>query len=266
MPLVTFVVFAFVALVQTLAVSSTGDVCQMPEDGDTCREMTGWDGIKGKATTPAKGESIRRYKHPDRGCDGNGFEVYGQRSTAITLTITGVDPRHRRNGRVDSSERWSQAEYSRRERHNSCSEPVRNTCTFYETCLEERVRCGPTGYPVACGQHYCQKFATVRGKFSDRGQVWLTDTMYCLQKKLVPYATGQKNESCSELKKYAYATHSICYVECGVCALPPSDWVATVDTTGFKELFGSVDALISMLETADGCKDFYLWLIKKTIR
>ncbi|EEP76763.1 predicted protein [Uncinocarpus reesii 1704] len=48
----------------------------------------------------------------------------------------------------------------------------------------------------------------------------------------------------------------------GVCELPPPDWIIIVSTVGLKELFGSKEALIAVLETADGCMDFYLWLIK----
>lgn len=38
-----------------------------------------------------------------------------------------------------------------------------------------------------------------------------------------------------------------------------------VETVSPKDLFGGVDNLKAVLETADGCADFYAWLIEQGI-
>lgn len=83
----------------------------------------------------------------------------------------------------------------------------------------------------------------------------------CLQRKLVPYAvdggpqeteTGTGTTTCDALKEYALSTHPGCYIESGVCTLPPSDGVAIVDIIGI-EAFGDLDVLKAAIETAAGC-------------
>lgn len=127
------------------------------------------------------------------------------------------------------------------------------------------MQCGPDGYPIGYGLKYCTKFTDAAPKFSAIGQAWITKTMLCLQRNLVPYATGEKSTTCSALKEFAFGTHPGCYVSSGVCALPPSDWQVIIETVSLKELFGSVDALKATLETAGDCVEFYKWLIKKGI-
>ncbi|EFR03964.1 hypothetical protein MGYG_06966 [Nannizzia gypsea CBS 118893] len=144
----------------------------------------------------------------------------------------------------------------------SCSIPKRDNCDFYLSCLEAAVPCGREGYAIAYGDHYCHKFQSVLTRFSDQGKVWLSNAMYCLQEKLVPYATGQNQASCKAIQKYAFATHPSCYLDNGLCTLPPSDWLAILETVGTEGLFGSIDALIATLEAAGVCIDFYIWLIR----
>lgn len=89
--------------------------------------------------------------------------------------------------------------------------------------------------------------------------------MLCLQKNLVPYATGEQSTTCSALKEFAFGTHPGCYVSSGVCALPPQDWEVIIKTVSLKELFGSIDALKATLQTAGDCVEFYEWLIERGI-
>ncbi|KAF2796013.1 hypothetical protein K505DRAFT_348244 [Melanomma pulvis-pyrius CBS 109.77] len=145
----------------------------------------------------------------------------------------------------------------------SCSEPAENTCTFYPNCLEKRVKCGASGYPIGYGLKYCKKFTDARPKFTKKGKAWITKTMLCLQRNLVPYATGAKSLTCPKLKEFAFGTHPGCYVSSGVCALPPQDWEVVISTVSLKELFGSVDALKATLQTAGDCVEFYKWLIER---
>lgn len=92
--------------------------------------------------------------------------------------------------------------------------------------------------------------------------------MLCLQRHLVPYATGQKQGTCADLKSFAFGTHPGCYVSSGptgVCALPPSDWGIIIRTVSLQELFGSADALKATLQTGLDCVEFYKWLIKQGV-
>jgi hypothetical protein len=148
---------------------------------------------------------------------------------------------------------------------DACSAPVPNTCTFYTDCLEKHAKCGPQGYPVNYGKGYCDKFTAAKPKMSSAGKSWVTNTMLCLQQKLVPYGTGAKKLSCSALKDFAFDTHPGCYIKGGVCKLPPSDWAVIFKTVGFAELFGSWDSIEQTIRTMDGCVDFYKWLIKQGI-
>lgn len=88
--------------------------------------------------------------------------------------------------------------------------------------------------------------------------------MLCLQDALVPYATTEST-TCSALKDTAFASHPHCYVASGVCTLGPSDWLVIVETVSPKDLFGGVENLKAVLETMDGCAEFYAWLIEQKI-
>ncbi|KAL2011332.1 hypothetical protein VTN00DRAFT_4050 [Thermoascus crustaceus] len=143
-----------------------------------------------------------------------------------------------------------------------CSDPQPDDCSFYPLCLESRYHCGPCGYPLHYGLEGCQAFWEQRDKLSPEGQDWMLKTVLCLQRKLVPYAAvdGGPQEfigttTCDALKEYALSTHPGCYIESGVCTLPPSDWVAIVDIIGI-EAFGDLDVLKAALETMEGCLEF----------
>jgi hypothetical protein len=151
------------------------------------------------------------------------------------------------------------------EARDSCSDPAPNTCTFYPNCLESKYHCGRTGYPIGYGLHYCTLFTAAAKSMSSRGKTWVTDTMLCLQRALVPFATGAQSTTCPALKNYAFGTHPDCYVKSGVCLLPPSDWLIIVKTVSLKELFNSWDALKATLDTVKDCGAFYAWLLKQGI-
>lgn len=147
-----------------------------------------------------------------------------------------------------------------------CLHPVANTCTFYPDCLEAKVHCGAAGYPIGYGLKYCEAFTKARPTLSAAGKAWVTKTMLCLQDDMVPYATGTKKAAnCAALQKAAFATHPSCYVDSGVCKLPPSDWIIIVKTVSPKTLLGSWDAVLQTLKTVEGCTDFYTWLVKNEI-
>ena len=145
-----------------------------------------------------------------------------------------------------------------------CENPERDTCNFYPDCLESKYHCGSSGYPIGYGLKYCEAFTAAKPRLSARGNIWVSDTMLCLQRALVPFATYEST-TCPELKGAAIATHPDCYVNSGVCVLPPTDWAVIVNTVDLKDLFGSLDQLKAVLKTVDDCADFYLWLIKRGV-
>jgi len=145
-----------------------------------------------------------------------------------------------------------------------CSEPERDNCSFYATCLEPTYQCGESGYPIGYGQKYCTAFSDQRDKLTpEPGQVWMLDTMQCLQRFLVPEATHAEGaaQTCEELNDKAFGSHAECYIDNGLCTLPVEDWFAIVDIVELKTLFQSWEAFLATVEAADGCLDFYAWLL-----
>ncbi|TFK37400.1 hypothetical protein BDQ12DRAFT_699122 [Crucibulum laeve] len=144
-----------------------------------------------------------------------------------------------------------------------CADPPRDQCSFYTDCLEARYHCGSSGYPIGYGLTYCQMFSIERNKLSSRGQEWMLDTMQCLQRALIPEATGSITaaKSCETLNDKAFASHPACYVNDGVCTLPLTDWIAIVEIVQIPTLFGSWEASLATVETGGGCAEFYAFLI-----
>jgi len=146
-----------------------------------------------------------------------------------------------------------------------CTNPVPDSCNFYTDCLENKFHCGATGYPLDFGYKYCEKFASVRNQFSNAGSQWLTATMLCLQKSLV--ATYENDGStCADIESTAVGSHANCYLDGGICDLPPSDWALIFLTVGIGALFGSLEAIVQALETAAGCAvTLVAWLLQNHI-
>ena len=149
-----------------------------------------------------------------------------------------------------------------------CSNPVRGQCSFYEDCLETRYHCGPDGYPLGYGEKYCNKFNAAIDKFSPKAQVWMLDTMECLQRALVLETTGPldlagANEisPCDDLRRKAFDSHAECYIQNGLCTLGVKDWVEIVEVVDLKTLFGSWEALKEVLEASVGCLELYAFLL-----
>jgi len=119
-----------------------------------------------------------------------------------------------------------------------CEVPRRSDCTFYASCLEQSVPCGPGGYALGFGDRYCKKFQAAR--LSPEGTAWTSSVMLCLEQALVPYeGPARKSASCEEIAAAAFGSHPGCYTrpEASICFLPPDDVVAVFDTIGADELF-----------------------------
>ena len=144
-----------------------------------------------------------------------------------------------------------------------CTNPPLQSCAFYLNCMEEKVKCGSSGYALGYGLRYCIKFSKLLVSFSPEGQTWIWNTMNCLQKALV---TSLKNceKNCTILKKTAFDSHPMCYVDNGVCNLPPQDWAAIVTIVG-KDLL-NLDGFIQALKTTPQCVSTVLGKVRNQLQ
>ncbi|KAG5634686.1 hypothetical protein H0H81_001098 [Sphagnurus paluster] len=146
---------------------------------------------------------------------------------------------------------------------STCANPPRDSCAFYSECVEAKYNCGPQGYPLGYGGHFCEKFGANRQKLSAKGQAWMVDTMQCLQRELIPEATGTAaSATCASIQKKAFLSHARCYVDSGLCKLPPTDWVSIVQIVEIPTLFKNIDSFAATLNAAKGCLEAYLFFFK----
>ncbi|RPA83350.1 hypothetical protein BJ508DRAFT_197606, partial [Ascobolus immersus RN42] len=135
-------------------------------------------------------------------------------------------------------------------------------CSFYADCLEAKKKCGSSGYALDYGKKYCNKFENAKSKFTTSGQRWVTKTMTCLQKKLVPAVKGTSGwTTCDAIEKKAFASHSDCYVSSGLCDLDPKDWAQIFLTVGAGGMFGGIKNLVEVVQTADACFPLVMWIV-----
>jgi hypothetical protein len=143
-----------------------------------------------------------------------------------------------------------------------CANPPQDSCAFYSTCLESRYHCGPNGYPIAYGTHFCNQFSANRTLFSEQGQAWMLRVMHCLQLVLVPDAIDENSTAtCQTLEKKAFRSHAPCYLDTGMCVLDFHDWKVVIDVVGWKTLFGSWEALKASIHAATGCMESTIYNI-----
>jgi hypothetical protein len=119
----------------------------------------------------------------------------------------------------------------------SCSAPQVRDCTFYASCVERNVPCGPSGYAIGFGERYCNKFKAAQ--LSPTGTAWASSVMLCLERSLVPYTTPEKKSaSCEQISQAAFDSHAACYTqpEASICFLPPPDVMTVFDTISADEL------------------------------
>ncbi len=93
-------------------------------------------------------------------------------------------------------------------------------CEYY-LCQESEYHCGEKGYLIHFGQHYCENFyQNLNHELSPKGQVWIDNVRTCLQNKMESF---EASNSCRNLKKQAYRSHSDCYLKANFCQLSFSD-------------------------------------------
>lgn len=138
----------------------------------------------------------------------------------------------------------------------ACSNPPMDQCAFYANCLESRYHCGPDGYPIADGQHFCQKFSDDRAMLDAQGQRWMIDTMHCLQLAIVPDAINATPPAmdCQALKDQAFASHPRCYIDNGFCTLGAQNQAAVMEILGSASV-STWDAFKATVEITAGCME-----------
>lgn len=140
-------------------------------------------------------------------------------------------------------------------------------CTFYESCVEATVPCGPTGYALGFGNKFCNLFMDKLDKFSPRGQKWVLATASCLQRKLVPLVTSSLAPECPGIKQVAYDSHPQCYAtptedeSISFCKLSIGDWKVVLDIV--KSQLVDRDSWKQILETLGQCSKVVLKMFKK---
>jgi len=137
---------------------------------------------------------------------------------------------------------------------------VPQSCEFYE-CVESDIPCGPDGYAIGYGYHYCTVYLENLSNFSPQGQQWVLDVLLCLQNTLAPMVSSTPTPDCSAVKTFAYNSHPGCYLGTAdsgpsVCFLP-SDWPEILKIV-WKGLL-SEDGAIQVWETGTGCFSQYFF-------
>ena len=103
-------------------------------------------------------------------------------------------------------------------------------CEMY-SCLESEkaLDCGERGYFRGYGKKYCERFSAITGEFmSDAGRVWLANVRSCLLSEVERII--EKTSACSGIRQEAFDSHPQCYIDSGLCSLPPGDWAHIVAT------------------------------------
>eukprot|EP00164_Ancoracysta_twista_P003567 GFYU01004762.1.p1 GENE.GFYU01004762.1~~GFYU01004762.1.p1 ORF type:complete len:229 (-),score=86.00 GFYU01004762.1:106-792(-) len=133
-----------------------------------------------------------------------------------------------------------------------CHNPTPSTCNWYADCLEKTHPCGPDGYALSYGGHYCQKFHD-QGWTGDL-HTWMAATGDCLQHALLPLL--DKQVDCEELTDEAFDSHPQCYLNNGsgvsICQLSLGDKWKVVRVLEASAIF-STRSIKQMWAVAKGC-------------
>ena len=141
-----------------------------------------------------------------------------------------------------------------------CYAPSGKTCRWYRHCLEQRHSCEQSSspYAIAFAEHFCLRFDKMYGTFSTKGQQWIDATRKCLQVAMVPLLNSTWSPTCKEIRNFAFASHSPCYVSSSseghsICRLPFFDWLRVFRTIKSAFIKVAIPTLGGALETVKGC-------------
>lgn len=128
---------------------------------------------------------------------------------------------------------------------------VTAACDWYQQCLHKIEPCDQdpaNEYAMSYGYKYCTEYERNLKNFSTKGQTWIAKVRKCLQKAL-SYSVGRAY-GCKFIQDSAFNSHSKCYVDSGLCDLPPEDWNQILKITGSE--FFSGDAKLKTWLNAGG--------------
>ncbi|MFN3454900.1 MAG: hypothetical protein ACK41T_08075 [Pseudobdellovibrio sp.] len=104
---------------------------------------------------------------------------------------------------------------------STCSKYV-GACEYY-LCKEQTDQCGQRGYYLDFAYKYCVKYKKSESKYSELGQIFISNIRRCLQDELETAQLDRKTNSCKDIKKYAINTHKSCYSKYRFCELSYAD-------------------------------------------
>ncbi len=141
-----------------------------------------------------------------------------------------------------------------------CLSPSGTECTWYRKCLEKRHPCEASGhgYALSYAQKFCNLYTKRSTYFTGQGLEWVNAVRKCLQVALVPHICPWSKATCEELKKFAFDSHTPCYLEPfqgkpSICDLGCWDWAQIFWTikSGYTQAF--VESLQGTIDVILGC-------------
>lgn len=134
---------------------------------------------------------------------------------------------------------------------NEWQKPNYPSCDFYLEA-EKVMNCRVTSpsYLLDYGYKYCEAYKKIANQFSQKGQIWLSQTGLCLQEML--YDNREKRfPTCQQLEDFAFDSHAICYKQYGICDLDFSDRYLLLDTIETTDLLSdkSFDQILNVTLT-----------------
>lgn len=100
-------------------------------------------------------------------------------------------------------------------------------CEYY-ACREREANCGPEGYLLKFGYRYCNRYRLAAEQHaSPAGQAWLRNIRRCLIEVIDRDVRGG---NCESMWQRGFDSHPECYTSTGICDLPISDWLLTINT------------------------------------
>lgn len=132
----------------------------------------------------------------------------------------------------------------------ACYSPSGESCGWYRNCLERKYPCQDTSnaYAIQYAEKFCRLYDERRALLSPDGQKWVDATRRCLQVNLVPLVRPLITATCSQIRQWALASHSPCY-------LSPDQNVSSIcdlKCTDYFKIFWSIKGSFSKLDTAWG--------------
>ena len=150
------------------------------------------------------------------------------------------------------------------------------SCSWYSTCLQRTFKCPLDSYPLGYGLKYCSRFTSMRNEFPPMARDWISKTLVCLKKSLVPFAAsptkGTTKAKCDQLTDAAFQSHSYCYVQNGFCQLFTEQSMSDMTQTckALRKVYDLGDlfqsrSLGQIVETVKGCGFIAPWTYGKIV-